>query len=456
MDVTGLLQLHSIKHFHHVLHNFEKPSRRSMQQYIRQYKLENYFPVAYERAQFKFLFILFKNASQFINWYHCVCPDDRNFYSVYLHGPRYLYLDVDVEWNSFVSIEELQSKSYSLIRGFCKILKESIVSWHCEELKCIHLEQFVVFNSSRWQENGTFKASLHIFNPYIIWNDVRYMLKDIRRMKDMLAGSHRMCNTVDSFNFHQIASGIDLSVYKTCQLLRMPGSHKYGMPKSRKKLLFGLPASTALLPQILLNQCDEVGCRAKNWIAFLNVNCNVKSKIKKLLPRLNSDVVKCTEVNFTNSNCHICLASHNCIVHYEFMSKRNDLAWKEERCSSSECRWILYQSPHRIIPYPRCFANLPMSLKQIEGICIALKTFKVTIHDYFNYVFFSKDILFGKHSMVLNFTNLSKNTTAICGHHPKRLTCKRESHPFFWQDGAYTIQCNDCPPHLRMRDISKM
>ncbi len=432
MDIDQILQYLQIPQFYYALHNSQHPDRVAMQTYIRKNQLKQFFPVAVEHKPQKFKFILLKNMEQYVHLFNSLDNRDRNLYAMYLYAPRYLYLDIDCIVQSYISREELKKQATSLINWLCDVLNSNKGKFKFEN-KHAKCSQCVVFDSSRLTQSGEFKISMHVFNPFIIWQDIDEMINDIKQLKRIAQMSQTYC---------RLAAAIDVMVYKKLQLFRMPKCTKKNDKYSMKRILLGVSTNMDLVKLIRMHQVDIINGRSHTWKPYINITNNVKSKLNilKAIENKCSNKVNCTEVTFTNNKCIFCTSSNNNITEYLFKSSINSLEWMEYRCVNQECNEKRYQSINSNLKYPRLFSNVAFAIDELEDIDAALKIFQVNIKDHYKYVFDDSEIIEKQFQTELKIT---KNVLAACGHKPRCFIIKNNQHQYLKTDGKYTIQCNE-------------
>ena len=196
--------------------------------------------------------------------------------------------------------------------------------------------------------------------------------------------------------------------------------------------------------------------KAPIWAWKLNTQRDVRFKIQALktsVAKQENKNIRCTEINFTNDRCHICSYSNNFIVLYDFVSVTNGLQWQERRCRQKKCVWQQFNSINSTIEFPRCVANIQLSITQMENVCNALRLFGIVATNPYKYIF--KDRI-KQETKSAKYYFIPCNAIARCGHGPSHLKSRKPCDKYIKYNGPYSIYCNECGCYYDISSVCQL
>lgn len=392
--------------------------------------IKEYFIVEeYDKKHFKIL--QYQSEEMFIN---DLLTKKRCYYNIFYKHKRHLYLDIDHYLNHKLNhqaiffigkeISRLLTNFYNTHQSTSKYRK-----------KTLQLNDFYVFNSSRSIEHElyTFKLSLHVYNPRIIYENCSILKDHVKTLKkymndlnaDFTSGSNVYNPALKTFQ------SIDLGVYEEIQYFRTYNCCKYNEPNSIKKTLY--PETTLSISKIMnIMNADKTNLNDicihfdSPTTKITNNLCTLDNKQMTLLP---------SKKNKTSTNSS--LKTNRYGYDYTFTGKQNNIKWEEKRIyKNNKCTDISYNCINLNIKYPRLFLSLKnFPNDEIEKLNLILKTSNIKIKDKYQILFTNWEK--GKKSTIEYLIYFNKKNVSHHNHTP--LFIKKNANT-----SKFAIYCNDC------------
>lgn len=406
-------------------------SQKTFEDYLKtNQNTKEYFIVEeYNKKHFKIL--EYQNEEMFIN---DLLTKKKCYYNVFYKPKRHLYLDIDHNLNHKLNNQAIFFIGKEMIRlltNFYNTHKSTSI----HRKKTLQLKDFYIFNSSRNIEHKsfTFKLSLHIYSPRIIYETHCILQTHIKTLKKFMKELNE--DFTSSSNMYNIAlkafQSIDLDVYRKIQYFRTYNCCKYNEPNSIKKTLY--PTTTLSINNIMkiMNvdkiNLDDICIHFESLSNKITNNlCILNNKQRTILP---------SKKNKTPTNSS--LKTNSYVYDYAFSGKQNKIKWKEKRIyDNNECIDISYNCINLNIEYPRLFLSLKnFPNDEIEKLNLILKTSNIKIKDKHQILFTNWQK--GKKPTIEYLIYFNKNNVNHHNHTP--LFIKKNANT-----SKFAIYCDDC------------